>query len=426
MITCEKLLISKVKGASLLIVLCVSLVCLILTLSFLVIFQYGQNELDSFLSKQRLQEQINEAVELLIKGDMLQQESGEFSIDLYGDNSTFVLGQINQWGNYKAIGINKINGKEVNRYFLAGSGYLDVDSIALTITSPLHELGIGAEVSIRGNLGVKANGIRPVDSENLPSSMDTFLKGSVVDVCKVEIDQIHLNGIDEGCITRPADGELLPGINIYNSFSNPTKYIVSKNSILIEDSIVGNVILTAEDSIVVTQNGYIENCILQAPKVIYRSRKQSCAQIFASDTILIGEKSNLYYPSCLFLKPKLVNMPLVHSIKVRDSAHVEAEIYAISSDNSIPTSNINITTSPTSFVTGLVYTTGYADLHGNVTGLVQASHILYSSSYGVREGLLHKLTIDRKGLNPYFMLGFLISRPSNKSNVSKKIVSWLN
>lgn len=412
------------KGSSLLYVLILSIVILTLVLALLLSYQLTEKQKSEIDSRIKLNQIISEVVSLE-GANMKYLSQNSRLIDLYGDGSTLVRTNIYPWGNYQVARIISVNNHKVDKVFLCGNSSSSTDSNSLVIRHFVNEMGIGAQINLRNNILINTLKIVPANIDNQSSAIDTFCKGNLEFSVDVEPLYNRENLLQERNIIFFESSRALNDFKgtLVNSYKSPTLIRYSHEKIVINDSVIGNVVIHSDDSIKVGPNAYLSNCILKGRCIIYSSTKPSSAQLFATDTILITKKACLEYPSTIVLQVK-ENNKAFRSIRLEDSVKFSGEIYAFDFSKPELCENILIQTAPSSEINGCISTNGYCDIHGKVHGQIDTQGVLFVSSYGAQNNVLHKLHINLNSLSPYFIYGFFYN--SKGVNYENRLITWLN
>ena len=112
------------------------------------------------------------------------------------------------------------------------------------------------------------------------------------------------------------------------------------------------------------------------------------AQLFASDTVLIGKRVTLGYPSGVFVARENTDR------YIEIGPHSRVEGYAIvDGDGSPDAKRANYRQSRTAVLRGLLWADGAAQVQGIVSGCMAANRLVYYSSEGYYEDMLYDMTL---------------------------------
>ena len=112
------------------------------------------------------------------------------------------------------------------------------------------------------------------------------------------------------------------------------------------------------------------------------------AQLFASDTVLIGQRVTLDYPSGMFVARENPDR------YIEIGPHSRVEGYAIVDGEGRPdVKRANYRQDRTAVLRGLLWTDGAAQVQGIVSGCMAANRLVYYSPEGYYEDMLYDLTL---------------------------------
>ncbi|MFL9843559.1 hypothetical protein [Flavobacterium rhizosphaerae] len=165
------------------------------------------------------------------------------------------------------------------------------------------------------------------------------------------------------------------GQQFNNSFLSPVKYFTLKNSVLENTSYTGNLILYANDSIVIKKSAILEDVILIAPSIHFEAGFCGSVQAYATQKINVGENAILKYPSVLAVKSDNLGDNM---ITIQEGAIVKGAVVLF---NAMPNVIENtITLNKGSIVYGEVYCQGRLFSRGAVYGAVFTQKFFYSEN----------------------------------------------
>jgi hypothetical protein len=215
-----------------------------------------------------------------------------------------------------------------------------------------------------------------------------------------------------------------------NSFHSPTKIIRDRVVHLKDMQLTGNIIVSASDKIIVEASAQLNDVVLLAPKIIIKDWVNGYFQAIASESITVGKKCLLPYPTALVVNkkgtPRLSkNTNSQHQFTNRPSIYIDSytEIGGVvmALENSEERQFVpQIKIDDNAKVVGEVYCTKNLELKGRVNGSVTTAAFVALENGSVYQNHLYNGMINSTHL-PRAYVGLL----SQKGEQSKKIMKWL-
>lgn len=287
----------------------------------------------------------------------------------------------------------------------------------LYIKSGLSSLSLAGNSSIKGDIYCPNKQIKRAYIEGKPFNGDKLFDGKIFNVKEkdIEFDFEIINTRIQTLNKKTVASHKIPisalDDSLTNEFSNQTICIYSENSILINNSIKGNIIIHSEKEILVDEGADLEHCLLSAPIILINTKNDICFQAFATKSIEINEGARINFPSCLVttgIKESLISL--------ENNVHLEGNILALKENMIFPETLIKL--SKTSDVIGLIHTNGCIDLRGKINGGVVCQKILVKSGASVYENLI----LDTKLSQMQFPKLFPCSYIENEEYSFEKLV----
>jgi hypothetical protein len=206
--------------------------------------------------------------------------------------------------------------------------------------------------------------------------------------------------------------------SLINSFFNKTVLIVHDNSqLLLRKYLEGNIILYSRKSLVIDSSCRLNNILIFAPAVTISDGFTGSVQVFAKDSLIIGENCFLKYPSALglFKSAVLNKQPF---IQVGKNSTVKGIIFT--SQEIFDQEGTKVSMKEGSLLEGQLYADGFAELQGTVYGSIACNKFTLKTASSVYENHLLNATIDNSKLSASFVGSALIFSENEKS-----IIKWL-
>lgn len=215
-----------------------------------------------------------------------------------------------------------------------------------------------------------------------------------------------------------------------NSFDAPTQIIQGRVIRLKDIDLVGNIIVSATHKIVIEASANVQDVVLLAPEIIIQNQVKGKFQAIASESISVGKKCELLYPTALvvYKKKSLVqeenlrarptgNNPL--KIYLNSYAKISGVVMVLEETDDqqfMPQIKIDIN----SKVIGEVYCTKNLELKGSVNGSVFTDSFIALENGSIYQNHLYNGLINSTILSSTYAGLMLADREQNK-----KIMKWL-
>lgn len=329
------------------------------------------------------------------------------------------------WGLYELVKVQvKYGPDSLKKAFILGQDYHD--TTVLYVPDEDRNLSVSGTTKIVGNAYLPQAGIKPafVDG-NYYKGIEKIVEGTIK-YSEREIPPINKNLlntiIDLDIYQKSNTKDIIPRY-LSNSFFNQTYSINFQQPILLSDvHLDGNIIIRSDSSITINSNTILNNIICIAPKVYIESNFNGSIQVFAQDSIVVGNDCVFLYPSSLVLLPKETHSRSRLSLGKNIFLSGTVLLYENKRSN-IPhiiefDENANITGDLIAF--GLLKYNKKFMVHGTT----YCYRFINQTNTTMYENYLIDITLNRKALNPFFVRSSIWNlAPSEYKN---KIVKWLD
>lgn len=394
----------------------VLVISVLMSLSVLIFMSLFYNELSldfQFLEVRRQQACLSSAFVRYSRDSCLREcWEQDSSILLFpGDESSRVKYRCKRWGLYELVEV-AVAGGNCSAVRLMGKAAESRRRATLYIPDNDCALALAGRCAVEGNASVSANGItytqlrseffqgQPLGRENLSLSGRNF---PVADSLTREwVDRLFAGAEEEG-ICR------VENMNV--PFTSPVRVLYAP-SVINGYRLGGHVLLYAGDKVFIGADNEFSQIIVAARKVVIGEGFRGCIQVFACDTIAVGDRVFLSAGSGLWVEGRTAD-PLIYL-----GEQCELNAYVV----------VNRTTNPSSrkaahyyqpgstVVRGLVYVDGVADVHGLVNGSLYVREPCYFAPEGYYSGLFYNLAVLRHSSVAY---PFLLDGP-----YERRCVAW--
>lgn len=416
------------RGASLLYATVVSLIIAILCSSLILFSYFKIQERSLYAVQAKIADNVVSGIHYLMQSEPSESFSTQTKIDLFGESSDSILMKKIAWGVYNVDACMAFKAKHsLCKAAIIGNVNRDNDSIALYLQDINKPLFLCGETDVTGVCYLPAAGVKRgyIEGENF-SGFD-LINGSVRQSSKT------LPAIDPKLIVtllQLVHGKLrsqdssINGLNLNggltNSFFNRTISLYSHGIVTISQgmNLKGNIIVSSDTLVVIQKGSQLNDIIVCAPCVKVEEGFNGNLQILAYDSIYIGKKCTLNYPSAVGIIADKIVTGKMASIVIDEGASITGDVFA---DNEIPSTQLRVLTSVKKDVVirGNLFTNGILDLKGSVFGCVTCNKISLTTPNGQYDEYLLDATINARK-KPRFYVESLLG-----SSKQKAIVKWV-
>ena len=229
------------------------------------------------------------------------------------------------------------------------------------------------------------------------------------------------------------EGKVLPFIPVRefdNSFAAETLIIYERSVRLRNLKLTGNIVVSASDKIVVEPDTQLQDVILMAPKIVIKDWVKGNFQAIASESISVGKKCVLAYPTALVVNKKEEDnsgsedganqfVPIVPSIYIDSYAWVGG-VVLVNEKTTEQQYSPQIKIEENAKIVGEVYCTKNLELKGRVNGSVITDSFIAMENGSVYQNHLYNGQINNQTIDTSYS-GLLLADPEQ----SKKVMKWL-
>ena len=417
------------KASALYIVISSALVIGILCSSLIVAAYFYRNEYQKKFRYDRLQNNINSGVNILLATPDTAYSNGN-TFSLYNDDEDSVSLKKIFWGIYD-VGSSIAFAQKDTLYKTFSIGY-NLDSAkwaALYLIDEDRPLSLSGKTSIIGDVYIPKAGVTTSYMDNKAYQGDQRLiigakkisKKTLPPLLAARLIQFHQFSQQ----THNGDTSVSRKDSVVQSFLLPTKYVNFKKEAqnISNIKLIGNLILTSDTTITLDSTVIVKDIIVFAKSIKVKTGFHGNCQLFARDSISIDSNCRFAYPSCLgilrFGQPGLV--PSQEQIFLGSKCSFAGIIFTYEKTESILKPTIALGRSVK--IIGQVYSQGILTNIDTVEvdGSVFTSQFLYKSSNTLYKNYLVNLKLNAKGLSPYYLTGDLCPVAGQK----KKVLQWL-
>lgn len=354
----------KLKAASLIQAIFISLIISIFCLGLLTIFNFNF-ELKNYYGKSQDLIYLNRS---LINSFLLNNSKI--------DNSKNSRITDTKWGVFKIYTFETFSVTDTVSQKLLVSKKRSNDNPVLYLKNNDEPLKISGNTNIEGDIYIPKDGLKKIRINNQNSSQNPKHFGKIY-VSEKKIPRLNLSFFEFPETIIEIEYKDIDGDTLINRF-NDTPIVVNASNKIDEIFLKGNIILKSNDTLSISNNTKLEDIIVIAPKIIIEKDFQGIIQVFADTEIEINENVQLDYPSILYLNNKSNNKS---QITVRSGVNINGAIILNTEDHKNE-QNSNLIIEEDVNIKGDIYCKGKLSTLGNIQGNIITSGLLSENENG--------------------------------------------
>jgi hypothetical protein len=361
----------KVRSGVLQLTLGISLVISILCASIILLVYYSKL---SFLDKDiqnRLQDNANSGIQYIMATRSEIQFNQQEILDLFSDGNDSVEVYRQPWGLFELC---------TSRSFQASHVYLK-SAMITALPSDIGQAAIyspdnNAPLYLVGNTIIKgtvyasdrkfSTGYIDGKGFNRPNLMEGDAKKSeplLPELDTMLLHQVKLILLHQESAYRLNSIDRIPTDTLISFENSKANYYYSNQSIELDDSISGNIIIHSGIKVRITAEASLLDVLIIAPDIDIDKGFKGSVQCFATRSIIVGAESKLQYPSSLVL----IGDEQDSTIVINHDAVVEGIAVIKGHDQTIGSKGV-LKMEKGSILHGMAYINGAADIQGSIWG----------------------------------------------------------
>lgn len=400
----------------------VSLVITILLGGLISLYAYHQRHTDRFFRQSTLLQVMDNALSIAQSSYLPYTDTLLYGVP-YNDSNIRI--QKSVWGLYDVATVcvhDEID--SLRKAFLLGSQQMD--TVVLYVADEDRNLSVSGNTRIKGNASLPQAGIKPafVDGKYYEGK-EIIIEG------KKRYSERELPAIAHHRINPIYS--VMPHIPILDfrdlpdqqgqSFFLPTIHAHSPAPIdLSHYELAGNIVLYSDTAIHIGQASNLKQLICIAPFISVEADFRGSLQLFATDSISIGERTILEYPSAVVLQADRSEGQ--KKLLIQKDSQIHGTILLSEEERSPLPHNLEFGENCT--VYGDLICFGMLQYKKNLSvhGATYCYRFITQTPSSLYENYLIDLELDRAILSPHFLHGYVWNIPQEKQ--INQILTWLD
>lgn len=355
----------------------------------------------------RKMDDLSSALSLYLSDPETYQEPQEADMILFEDTSSMVHISVSPLGLFDILTATTwYRGKQLRKSVIAGKDPFNGDSIALYVPDHGQTLYVSGDSRIRGNVSIPAKGLQRASIEGKPLRIAEPVKGRIlksqptIPALSPRItDKIKSVQKSVSIMQTGRHISFLTAASLSNSFNNDIEWYWSEEDFQISDiSALGAVGFHCPGTILIRNDSRLDGTIISASSVLIEDGFGGAIQVFAKDSLVVGDGCTLTYPSVLCLYNGNIN-PVYVSIGKGSSVDGIVIVSQVQLSTKKPVLKVH----SKGLIRGQVYHDGIIQLLGTVHGSLYCEGFCLETSRAYYENHLLDNRIDFLLLPRYFV-----------------------
>jgi len=402
----------KLKAAAMYYALTISLVIAVLVSLLILLAFFNKTRSIQYSQQINLINNCNSGIEYLKSSNV---ENGVYTLDLYGNGNDSVFLKKQIWGLYAMISSTAFyKDKKIVKSILLGANSSKHHNTSLFLSNNNKSISLSGKTIIKGNAYLPKGGAKRanIEGKNYVGSELIYGTTNVSENTLPELNpnvlnNLKLNNLQENLVLKTIE-DLFTQQNFDISFSENTYLFESKKNInLANVDLQNNIIVNSENIIYVNKNAKLENVLIIAKAVIIEDNFEGSIHIIAQDSIIVGEKVFLNYPSSLIAQSETSNY-----IKIGNNTQIKGALVLLGKNENKKTPFFKIEEGVE--ITGDVYCSGKTMLKGSVYGSLFTEGFYLKTPSAVYENYLLDVVIDASQKPKEFLSGIVFNDVEQK------------
>lgn len=413
------------KAGSLLYAIFISLIIGSIATSFVLYAHYQRVRMAQYEGRVEAIQRVHSAMNLL-RTQAVEDFDPEKNYLFSREESPIQL-QLEHWGGFY-LATAKTNFRQAVFQESALLGYQNKDPFALYLVDNNQPLSLCGDARLIGNSFLPKRGLKRAYIEGKSYSGKELITGTnttssnripeLNEPLKDYLARILFRGIPKEAdkVVSFYDVASEGVLNVQQAFQDSTLCLYARESIYLYDGeLKGRIIVKSEESIYVEGTVVTEDVLLVAPRIEIATGFKGSVHLIASDTVIIGALSELYYPSSILLEAETERS----AILIQESVKIAGDVVLNGTDNYVNKGILSIKEGAE--LTGNVYSFDKVELRGKIKGSVTCEKFMLKTTSSVYENHLLDGVINAQEM-PQEYLGIEMKT----TNKTRGIAKWLH
>ncbi len=382
--------------------------------------------LDTMISRDQIRRNVTSGINLALSNPGIIPYDEPFEMELYSDMPSPVRFYKERWGVYDILNCSsEWKNYSVSKTGLVGENIIKNEPVALYMADKSKYLSISVETRIKGIAYLPRLGIKRAHIEGKSYTGDQIVYG------EIKTSGNTLPDLNKGIVEYNLDilskkksffdeyeriEKYFGNDSIYNSFHDPTLVLYATQNLSLSDiSISGNVIICVDNLVEIYPSARLDDVIIYCQKAGIAKNFSGTLQIFARDTIMVGENVTLNFPSCLAVISEDLNSACVF---IGKGSNISGGVILYNNERNSRQAELYV--GENVVVNGQVYCNGTIEHKGKINGTLYCNGFTLKTPGAYYENHILDAGISFPDLSKHFV-GFAI-----QENKNSEVIKWLN
>ncbi|MDO9000236.1 MAG: hypothetical protein Q7W45_10765 [Bacteroidota bacterium] len=411
----------KLKGGALYIAIIVSIVIGVLLSMFILLAHYNQRNIIVFTQSTQLYYNLKSAFEIA-QSDYFTSDLNDKWFKNTSNDDSLKVKKLN-WGSFLLIHAQTKNRHQsLSQAGLYGS-FMNADT-ALMVSDNSRPIGLSGKIEFKANCYLPKAGIKPafIEGQSYQSSSqnNVFIRTSKGSIPEVN-DAIIKNLKQQFEISYSNDSiiNLVPD-KLDNSFTAKTIVYELGSGKLFGKNWKNNIKLICRSHLELDSSCHLENILIVCQKVIFKQGFKGSVHVIASDSIITEKNCEFLYPSSFTLLANDNVSTNLKCIMLNEGCRFFGGIIAINQSNITTSSKVFVKLNTSCQVNGLIYSSDYMHIEGQLNATVIANTLLLKTPSAVYENHILGCEINPKKYSQILAVPLLF-KTNSKLQCCKKV-----
>lgn len=423
-----------IKAGALYMVVIVSLLIAMVSASLLTIAFFYRQEVQKKVRLDKLLVNLESGTAILLS-DGFSVDAETRKVDLFEDGRDSLILRKEHWGIYELNTVKAFQLRDtLKRAFLSAVDFDDMNVIYLADED--RPLSVSGTTQITGNGQLPKSGLKQAYVDGKPYAGKALINGEIANSGRhlPALEEPLLQGFMKYLPSREEQQtaekkDLDKGITFdvrdsmgQSFFNEALVYHLSAGQMeLGSRKLQGKIILISDTTVQIGADTRLNQVQIYAPAIIVASGFKGNCQLFARDSIIIGQNCVFDYPSFAGVF-KTEKQEIQNKISLGEGSRFSGVLLSYEQKRS-PLQTI-ISLGKNCKITGEVFATGYVKLEKTVVvyGKTSAKRFIMQTPSTLYENYLIDITLNRKLLSGYYLSSSIFKQ----SGRNQKILQWLN
>ena len=414
------------RASALYLVIVIALVMGVLCSAVIAAGYYYRSYAQRYERAELLRLNLQSGINLLLAAPAAEQP--EQAVSLFGGPSDSLLVQKVTWGLFDLGTVRAfIQQDTLSRALLIAAVIDSAKWAALQVIDEDRSLSVSGHTHIRGNVWIPKAGIREAYVNNQAYTGNKQLVDGHQYTSNKELPALlagRLQKLAQMSIPGQAsDSALLRRDGTVVSFLKGSKCFrfEKKPATLAHIVLRGRIVLYSDTSLTIDSTATLDNIVIFARSIRLNSGFKGRCQLFARDSVYIGPRCTLAYPSAVGVLGRTDKDEQPKKLALENASTVQGMVFIWEKQPAKLPPLLSL--GKHAVVYGQVYVQGLVNFQDDaaVFGSVAAHRFLYQTAYTRYENYLINLDIDAARLSRYYLTSDLAPAAGH----AKKVLAWL-